>query len=186
MANRLRRVLAIAVLGGWLPTAALADAEDIRRNALAGSVDAQLEMGILYEFGFHMPDNEIEALAWYLLAAENGSKRAGERRDLLVGRLTESQRNDAMRRRANLNAAPPQPSRAPSPEPAPEAADLPEPAEISPPDAAPPEMHAAPAPMEPIAPPPVDVAAPAAPEQPAAGEPAPPAVPHIGPATSPP
>ena len=124
MANRFRQVLAVVLLGAWLPVAALADVEEIRRDALGGNVEAQLEMGILYEFGFHMPDHEVEALAWYLLAAENGSRRAAERRDLLTGRLTETQREDAQRRRASLNAAPPRP--AARPEPAPETGDAPE------------------------------------------------------------
>jgi uncharacterized protein len=110
MAIRFRRALAAVLLGAWLPVAALADVEDIRRDALGGNVEAQVEMGILYEFGFHMPDHEVEALAWYLLAAENGSRRAAERRDLLIGRLTETQREDALRRRAGLNAAPPRPA----------------------------------------------------------------------------
>ena len=57
--------------------------DQLRVNAEAGNVDAMLEIGILYEFGFHMADNKAYALAWYRLAAENGSAQAVERENLL-------------------------------------------------------------------------------------------------------
>lgn len=55
--------------------------EQMRFAAERGNADAQLEMGILYEFGYHMPKNHVTALAWYLRAAEQGNALAAKRRD---------------------------------------------------------------------------------------------------------
>jgi hypothetical protein len=60
----------------------------MRLTAEHGNVDAQLEMGILYEFGFNMPKNNVTALAWYLRAADNGNALAVKRRDVLKTHLT--------------------------------------------------------------------------------------------------
>jgi TPR repeat protein len=93
--------------------------EDIRAAAEAGDAEAQLELGILYEYGFGMKDNEVVALAWYLLAAERGSPRAVTRRDLLLNRLAPKDVEAAQNLRARLlktPAAPPAPA-APAPPP---------------------------------------------------------------------
>jgi hypothetical protein len=65
-----------------------ASLEKMRLTAEQGNVDAQLEMGILYEFGFNMPKNNVTALAWYLRAADNGNALAVKRRDVLKTHLT--------------------------------------------------------------------------------------------------
>lgn len=75
-------VLASAVWGQERP-------EDVQRAAQAGDPEAQLEMGILYEFGFFMEGNDIPALAWYMLAAKQGNQRAVKRRDLLMTRMSQ-------------------------------------------------------------------------------------------------
>lgn len=62
----------------------LASLEKMRQTAAQGSADAQLEMGILYEFGFKMPKNHVTALAWYLRAAEQGNALAAKRRDQIM------------------------------------------------------------------------------------------------------
>lgn len=54
--------------------------------AKSGDTAAQLEIAILYEYGFNMPDNEVYALAWYLLAAD-GSTKAAKHRDRLMEKL---------------------------------------------------------------------------------------------------
>jgi hypothetical protein len=54
--------------------------------AQQGDPDAQFEMGILYEYGFNMPDNEVAALAWYMVAG-NANPKAAKRRDNLIGKL---------------------------------------------------------------------------------------------------
>jgi len=65
-----------------------ASLEKMRQTAEQGNVDAQLEMGILYEFGFNMPKNNVTALAWYLRAAEKGNALAVKRRDVLRAQMT--------------------------------------------------------------------------------------------------
>ncbi|MBE9516537.1 MAG: sel1 repeat family protein [Proteobacteria bacterium] len=80
--------------------------------ARAGDSEAQLEIGILYEYGFFMADNKAPALAWYGLAAEQGNVKAAKLRDKLQAAMNpaEIQQADAMR---------PTLSTAPAPVPAP-------------------------------------------------------------------
>ncbi|MDH5512388.1 MAG: hypothetical protein OEY27_04155 [Gammaproteobacteria bacterium] len=66
----------------------LASLEQMRQAAARGSDAAQLEMGILYEFGYNMPKNDINALAWYQLSADQGNALAAKRRDLLKARMS--------------------------------------------------------------------------------------------------
>jgi TPR repeat protein len=61
--------------------------EQLRKQAESGDVEAMLELGILYEFGFRMADNKAPALAWYRLAAESGNAKAGARQDALRGKM---------------------------------------------------------------------------------------------------
>lgn len=65
----------------------LASLEQVRQSAARGSAAAQLEMGILYEFGYNMPKNDVSALAWYLLSAEQGNTLAVKRRDQLRSQM---------------------------------------------------------------------------------------------------
>jgi TPR repeat protein len=53
--------------------------ENLRKTAESGDAEAMLELGILYEFGYQMPDNKAPALAWYRLAAEAGNAKAASR-----------------------------------------------------------------------------------------------------------
>jgi len=65
-------------------------AEWIRKSAAAGFVPAQFRMGLVYLVGGKTtPKDEVEALAWFIVAAESGSKVAKEFRDeqtALLGR----------------------------------------------------------------------------------------------------
>src|SRR3989344_7080160 len=61
--------------------------EQMRQAAVRGSAADQLEMGILYEFGYNMPKNDVTALAWYLLSAGQGNELAIKRRDHLKSRM---------------------------------------------------------------------------------------------------
>jgi len=65
----------------------LASLEQARQAAEQGNADAQLEMGILYEFGYNMPKNNVTALAWYLRSAEQGNALAVKRRDQLKSHM---------------------------------------------------------------------------------------------------
>lgn len=111
MGFRLSRCLSAILLCAWLPLAAHADLDEIHRAAARGDIDAQLELGILYEFGFNMANNEVQALAWYMAAADGGNTRAAERRDILIGRLSSDQRAAAERRRAEIVTGKPAPAR---------------------------------------------------------------------------
>lgn len=82
-----RLLLFLVLAGGWAATAIAAGPEDLRRAAAAGDVEAQHELGVLYEYGFNLPDNEAPALAWYTIAAEQGHAKAAVRRDALRARV---------------------------------------------------------------------------------------------------
>jgi hypothetical protein len=57
-------------------------AEWMRKAATAGFAPAQFRLGIIYLVGdISTPKNEIEALAWFIVAAEAGSRIAEEFRD---------------------------------------------------------------------------------------------------------
>lgn len=74
-----------------------ASLEKLRQTAEQGNVDAQLEMGILYEFGFNMPKNNVTALAWYLRASESGNALAVKRGDVLKAQMTSDEINAAQK-----------------------------------------------------------------------------------------
>lgn len=97
--NRLISMLALSLL---LPVTGYAGLEDIRHDAEKGRTTAQYELGILYEFGFKLPDHETEALAWYSIAAERGNAPAAQRRDLLKARLSAPQVEQAEARSKQL------------------------------------------------------------------------------------
>jgi TPR repeat protein len=90
---KLGSILPTAVLAVLLPFAASAGVDktagltEIREAARQGDAEAQLELGILYEFGYGMANSQIAALAWYSLAARQGHPKAAARADLLKKRL---------------------------------------------------------------------------------------------------
>jgi TPR repeat protein len=101
-------ILALGAL--LLPALAHADLESLKRDAIGGSLDAQLELGMLYEFGFNYPEHDVDALAWYAIAADRGNTLAAERRRVVNERLSETQRANARQLeetlRAQLSSAP--------------------------------------------------------------------------------
>src|SRR3989344_2433523 len=88
----MRKATALMILSLILPAVAgaqdLVSLEQQRKAAEQGSAEAQVDMGILYEFGFHLPKNAVNALAWYMRAAEQGDAVAIKRRDLLKSQMT--------------------------------------------------------------------------------------------------
>jgi TPR repeat protein len=90
---KLGSILPAAVLAVLLPLGAAAGVDktaglkEIREAAQRGDAEAQLELGILYEFGYGMANNQIAALAWYSVAAKQGQQKAAARADLLKKRL---------------------------------------------------------------------------------------------------
>ena len=87
----MKRAIAFLILSLVVPVMAgaqdLASLEETRQAAEQGNADAQLEMGILYEFGYNMPKNNVTALAWYLRSAEQGNALAVKRRDQLKSQM---------------------------------------------------------------------------------------------------
>lgn len=64
-----------------------ASLDQLRQAASEGNAEAQLEIGILYEFGYNMPKNDVTALAWYLRSADQGNVLAVKRRDQLKSQM---------------------------------------------------------------------------------------------------
>src|SRR3970282_1780431 len=91
MEDMMKRAIAFLILSLVGPVMAgaqdLASLEQTRQAAEQGNADAQLEMGILYEFGYNMPKNNVTALAWYLRSAEQSNVLAVKRRDQLKSRM---------------------------------------------------------------------------------------------------
>ena len=98
-----------------LASASLPAAEDpeqlksLKQAAESGNISAQYELGVLYEFGYRMKTHMIPALAWYMVAADNGDARATKRRDYLMAQLTPEQVEEAKRLRGTLGAKKPPP-----------------------------------------------------------------------------
>lgn len=120
--TRIHTLLFIALL--WLP-AAHADLDDIRRTAEAGDREAQLELGILFQYGFNYKGNEIPALTWYSLSANQGEPKAAKLRDTLKAKMSEKEIQEALEQVVAFKpkGAPPAPPVAPAQEvpPAPQA-----------------------------------------------------------------
>ncbi len=108
----MKKAVAVLILGLIAPllTSAqdLTSLEQMRQAAQKGSADAQLEMGILYEFGYNMPKNDVNALAWYQLAAEQGDPLAIKRRDTLKARMKPDEIEAAQKLSQELAAQKPQ------------------------------------------------------------------------------
>lgn len=83
----MNRVLIIVAAITMLNGAVWAGPEEVLLAAQNGDVQAQLEMGVLYEYGFPAAQSNVTALAWYLLAAEAGDTNATKRRNRLVSKM---------------------------------------------------------------------------------------------------
>ncbi|MEK7206897.1 MAG: hypothetical protein AAB134_03340 [Pseudomonadota bacterium] len=91
--------LAVPVVAGAEDSVSL---DQMRQAAEQGNAEAQLEMGILYEFGYNFPKHNVSAMAWYLRAAEQGLAKAVERRDQLKSQLTAGEFDEAQKLSAEL------------------------------------------------------------------------------------
>ncbi len=121
------------------PLLAVEDSEQLKtlkQAAESGDVSSQYELGVLYEFGFRMKTHLIPALAWYMVAADNGDARAIKRRDQLMSQLTPEQVDEAKRLRAGFGAKKPAADK-PAAEPARPAEDKPAAEPAKPAEAAP-------------------------------------------------
>lgn len=107
-----RLALSTALL--LLAMTAKADLDQLRGAAQSGNVEAQLELGELYEFGFAMPQNAVPAYLWYSIAAARGNTKAAQRRDLIKSKMSAAELSEAERQYAALaptipTLAPPRP-----------------------------------------------------------------------------
>ncbi len=90
MFSAIKRLLCVALLlvaPAFAAEPDTASLEALRAAAEQGQADAQYELGILYEFGYHFPDHKLMAYAWYTRAAAQGNAAAAKRRDLLQAEL---------------------------------------------------------------------------------------------------
>lgn len=108
----MKRAIAILILSLAAPVLAgaqdLASLEHMRKVAEQGNAEEQLEMGILYEFGYHMPKNSVTALAWYLRSAEQGNALAVKRSDQLKSHMTPDEIDAANKLSKELMTKPPE------------------------------------------------------------------------------
>jgi hypothetical protein len=110
--RKFARILAILLAALLWQSAARADLDDIRRAAEAGNADAQLELGILFQYGFNFKDNEIPALTWYILSANQGNAKAAKLRDALKAKMTEKDAQEAAEQAASFKPTVPAPAAA--------------------------------------------------------------------------
>ena len=124
-------VLLLPMIGAAQDEASL---DQLRQAATEGNAEAQLEIGILYEFGYNMPKNDVTALAWYLHAADQGNVLAVKRRDQLKSQMKPEEIEAAEKMSAGL--VPNKPEKAETPpaaSPATPPSTPPEPAKEAPP-----------------------------------------------------
>jgi TPR repeat protein len=107
----MRRTLILMIFSLFFASAAFAETPelpaDILSAARAGDAEAQVELGILYEYGYRMKDNKITALAWYMKAAELGNARATTYRDKLMQQLSSTEVDRARDLASTLQVSPP-------------------------------------------------------------------------------
>ena len=108
-------VLLLPMVGAAQDEASL---DQLRQAATEGNAEAQLEIGILYEFGYNMPKNDVTALAWYLRAADQGNVLAVARRDQLKSKMKPEEIEAAEKMSAGLVPNKPQKAEAPAAAPA--------------------------------------------------------------------
>jgi len=137
-----------------------ADLDRIKDAAEAGNAESQLELGILYEYGFNYKGkNQIPALTWYMISADQGVAKAAKLRDALQAKLTAAEvqqaRDEAEKLKKAMKFSPPP---APKPAAAPAVAEEPKLAPV--PVTETPAAAPAPAPSAPEVKPAAPVAAP--------------------------
>lgn len=108
----MKKALLLAIIVWAAPAGAVEDPqglETLRALAGRGNVEAQVELGILYEYGFQHADHLVPALAWYMRAAEAGQGDAIKRRDALMAKLKPAEVEQAKQLAPTLVSASPAP-----------------------------------------------------------------------------
>ena len=84
--------------GGACPDYAVAR-QWYEQAAAQGLADAQTSLGMLYEEGLGVPQDNVRTYMWYSLAASHSTgaslKLAADRRDEVAGRMTSAQIGEA-------------------------------------------------------------------------------------------
>lgn len=109
----MKKALLLAIIVWAAPAGAVDDPqglETLRASAGRGNVEAQVELGILYEYGFQHADHLVPALAWYMRAAETGQGEAIKRRDALMAKLKPAEVEQAKQLAPTLVSAAPVPA----------------------------------------------------------------------------
>jgi len=96
----MKKILLMVIV--LLPGLVWGGAEEVHQAASTGDAEMQFELGELYEFGFGLQQNYIPALAWYILASEQGNQKAIKRRDALKSRMTPQQIEEAQNQAQSL------------------------------------------------------------------------------------
>lgn len=91
--------------GDGVPADWRSGTELIKTSAVAGFAPAQFRLGLILLVGDEsIPKNEIDALAWFIVAAEAGSKPAEEYRDERTQQLGRDIAREAIKRSRTLLA----------------------------------------------------------------------------------
>ncbi len=114
----MKKARAFLILSLMIPLIASAQEnaslEEMRQAAEKGNAEAQMEVGILYEFGYNMPKNTVNALTWYIRAAEQGNALAIKRRDQIKARMTAAEIEEAQKQASTPITAASAPATAPA------------------------------------------------------------------------
>ena len=94
----------ISILLGPVMADSWTGPDDVLQAAKTGNPEAQLEMGILYQYGFNMPGNNVPALAWYFVSADQGNQSAASRSDSLQRGMLPTEVEEARQLSQNLAA----------------------------------------------------------------------------------
>ena len=70
-----------------MPQGLSASAQAVFRRAQQGDADAQYNLGVMYDDGEGVPKDEVEAYAWYSLAATNGDELMKEQLNEALPRM---------------------------------------------------------------------------------------------------
>lgn len=72
----LKRFVAILCLSAVLALGGISYSFELLNKASAGDAEAQFELGVCYDFGYGVYENDLEAVIWYHLAAMQGHVEA--------------------------------------------------------------------------------------------------------------
>ena len=78
------------------------DIEQLHKAAEQGDSEAQFSLGAMYSLGRGIPEDDVEAYAWMILATAQGNKEAVKGKNVLRPKLTAEQVAEAQKLAAEL------------------------------------------------------------------------------------